>query len=126
MPASVFEYAIIRVVPNIERGECLNSGVVVFARQHRFLEARIQLNEARLRSLAADIDIEPLRTQLEHIPIICAGGKLAGPIGALPAPERFRWIVAPRSTIIQTSPVHCGLCEHPGDALEKLFERLVR
>jgi hypothetical protein len=126
VPASVFEYAIIRVVPNIERGECLNIGVVLFARQHRFLAARVHLNETRLRSLAADIDIEPLREQLEHIPIICAGGTQAGPIGALPAPERFRWIVAPRSTIIQTSPVHCGLCTHPSDALEKLFERLVR
>lgn len=126
MSGSVFEYAIIRVVPSIERGECLNTGVVLFARQHRFLSARVLLNEQRLRSLAADIDIEPLREQLEHIPLICTGGANAGPIGLLPAPERFRWIVAPRSTIIQSSAVHCGLCDNPADELEKLFERLVR
>lgn len=123
---NVFEYAILRVVPRVERGEFINVGVVVLCRQRRFLEARIALDEARLCAFAPDVDLVTLRDQLEHIPLVCAGGTAAGPIGALPVYERFRWLTAPRSTIVQVSPVHAGLCEDPRIALENLMTRMVR
>jgi Protein of unknown function (DUF3037) len=122
---SAFEYAVLRVVPNIERGECINAGVVLLCRQRRFLAAHIQLNVPRLLALDAQLDLEPLQQQLATIPLICAGGKSAGPIGELPGYERFRWLVAPRSTILQASAVHCGLCIDPAAELESLFQRLV-
>lgn len=122
---SVFEYTIIRVVPRVERGECLNVGVVLFCRGQRFLAARIHLDAARLRAFAPTIDIDALREQLDHLQTVCVGGVAAGPIGELPQPERFRWIAAPRSTIIQMSATHTGLCADPEAALERLAERLV-
>lgn len=126
MPArSAFEYAVIRVVPRVERGECINVGVVLFCRQARFLQARVALNEARLRAFAPDLDLAAVREQLDQIPLICAGGPASGPIGALPQPERFRWLVAPRSTIVQPSPVHCGLCDNPEAALGRLMATMV-
>ncbi len=126
MPApSVFEYALIRIVPRVERGEAINAGVVLLCRQQRFLAARLQLDVARVLALAPDLDLEVLGEQLAHIPIICAGGAAAGPIGALPEYERFRWLTAPRSTIIQPSPVHTGLCTDPTDALARIFARAV-
>ena len=126
MPArSAYEYALIRAVPRVERGEYVNVGVVLFCRERRFLAARIALDEARLCALAPGLDLEALREQLGHIPIICAGGRPAGPIGDLPAHERFRWLTAPRSAIIQPSAVHVGLCAEPGAALERLFDQLV-
>ncbi len=126
MPArSVFEYAIIRVVPSIERGECINAGVVLLARQHRFLAARVRLDEARLRAIAPAADAGPIRELLDHIPLVCAGGAAAGPIGELPAHERFRWVTAPRSTVIQTSAVHSGLCDDPAAVLGRLYDQLV-
>lgn len=126
MPArSAFEYAAIRVVPRVERGEFLNVGAVLLCRQRRFLGARIALDEARLLALAPQIDLHAIAAQLEHIPIICAGGAAAGPIGELPPYERFRWLVAPRSTVIQPAPVHVGLCDDPAAALERIFGQLV-
>jgi hypothetical protein len=126
MPApSAFEYAAIRVVPRVERGEFLNVGAVLLCRQRRFLDARVALDEARLRLLAPGLDLDALAAQLGHIPIICRGGAPAGPIGELPLYERFRWLVAPRSTVIQTSPVHPGLCDDPALALERIFGLLV-
>ncbi len=126
MPAtSVFEYALMRVVPRIERGEYLNAGVVLLCRQHGFLEARLRLDPGRLRVLDPTLDLELLEAQLAHIPVICAGGAAAGPIGALPHYERFRWLTAPRSTIIQPSPVHTGLCADPRATLERIFARSV-
>lgn len=122
---SVCEYAVIRVVPRVERGECMNVGVLLLCRQRRFLEARIRLDPERLRAFAPDLDLEPLSEQLRHIPVVCAGGAAAGPLGELPIYERFRWLAAPRSTIIQPSPVHCGLFDNPAAALERLFERMV-
>lgn len=122
---SAFEYAAIRVVPRVERGEFLNVGAVLLCRQRRFLDARVELDEARLRFLAPDIDLDTLAAQLGHIPLICRGGGPAGPIGELPLYERFRWLVAPRSAVIQTSPVHVGLCEDPALALERVFRQLV-
>lgn len=127
MPArSSFDYAIVRVVPRVERGECLNAGIILFCLTHRFLEARVELDEKRLLALWPDVDVDLVRGHLEAIPRICAGGKPAGPIGQLPQKERWHWLVAPRSTIIQTAPVHSGLCEDPKRALEHLMDTMVR
>jgi Protein of unknown function (DUF3037) len=123
---SSFDYAIVRVVPRVERGECINAGVILFCLTKRFLAAKVELDERRLLALAPDVDLELVRGHLEAIPRICAGGRAAGPIGQLPQKERWHWLVAPRSTIIQTSPVHSGLCEDPGQALEHLMDRMVR
>ena len=126
MPApSSFEYAIVRVVPDVERGERLNAGVIVHSRSLDFLEARVVLDEARLLALAPSADLALVRRHLEAIPRVCAGGPDAGPIGALPRFERWHWLVAPRSGILQTSPAHAGLCEAPEVVLERLFDRLV-
>lgn len=127
MPArSSFDYAVIRVVPRVEREEFINAGVLLYCLSQRFLEARIELNRERLRALAPDIDLGMVEEHLASVPLICAGGPAAGPLGALSQKERFHWLVAPRSTIIQASPVHSGLCERPDEALEKLLDRMVR
>ena len=123
---TVFEYAIVRIVPRVERGEFMNAGVVLFCRTRRFLGARIALDTARLAALAPDLDVAPIQEQLNHIPLVCEGGAAAGPIGLLPQPERFRWLVAPRSTIVQPSPVHTGLCDDPQAALDRLLATMVR
>lgn len=127
MPArSSFDYAIVRVVPRVERGEFVNAGVILFCRTRRFLAAQIALDCTRLATLALWIDCAEVAAQLELIPRICAGGAGSGPIGALPQADRFHWLVAPRSTIIQTSPVHVGLCESPQAALDDLLAQFVR
>jgi Protein of unknown function (DUF3037) len=120
-----FDYAIIRVVPRVEREEFINAGVILYCLKHRFLDARVALDEQRLLALAPDADVELLRSHLESIPRLCAGGKAAGPIGQLPQKERFHWLVAPRSTMIQTGPVHSGLCEEPAKSIEHLMQRMV-
>lgn len=120
-----FEYAVVRVVPRVERGECFNAGVVVWCRSLMWLGARVALDHARLVALAPDADVPMIAAHLESIEKIAAGGAQAGPIGSLEAPERFRWLVAPRSTTIQVSDVHEGLCEDPAQALAHLFETLV-
>jgi hypothetical protein len=125
MPASAFEYALIRVVPRVERGEFVNVGALLLCRQRRFLQARLRLNRALLSALAPGLDLEAVAEQLALIPLVCAGGRGAGPIGALPLYERFRWLTAPRSTVIQPSPVHVGLCDDPGEALERVFRQMV-
>ena len=125
MPASAFQYAIVHVVPRVERGECVNAGVVLFCRPRRFLAARIELDEARLRALAPDVDVAAVRGHLDAIERIAAGDPAAGPIAALPASERFHWLVAPSSTIIQPSPVHTGLSDDPAGELDHLVARLV-
>ncbi len=122
---SPFDYAIIRVVPLIERGECMNAGVILYCRSRRFLAAHIQLDHARLHALAPECDAADIQAHLDAILLICRGGRTTGPIGALPQPDRWHWLVAPRSTIIQPSPVHSGLCEDPAVALERLFERMI-
>lgn len=127
MPArNPFEYAIIRIVPRVERGECINVGVVLFCRTRRFLDARIDIDPDRLTAFAPGLDLLPIQDQLDHVPLVCKGGKLAGPIGLLPQQERFRWLVAPRSTIIQPSPVHCGICDDPAQVLDRLLATMVR
>ena len=120
-----YDYAVIRVVPRVERQEFVNAGVILWCREQDFLAARIELDEARLRMLDASVDLEAVRRHLASISIICAGGADAGPIGKLPKRERFDWLVAPRSTILQISPVHSGLCESPAATFEELFQRLV-
>jgi Protein of unknown function (DUF3037) len=99
--------------------------VIVLCRQRRFLDASIQLPLERLRVFDVQLDLEALAQQLHAIPIVCAGGRNAGAIGELPVQERFRWLIAPRSTILQASPVHCGLCVDPAQELIALFQRLV-
>jgi len=127
MPARVsFDYAVVRVVPRVERGELLNAGVIVFCLAQDFLRARVEVNEPRLRALWPEIDLELVRQHLEAIPKICAGSPDAGPIGRLSLRERFHWLVAPRSTMIQVSPVHVGLCDEPERALDDLFCQTVR
>ena len=124
-PDSEFQYALLRVVPRIERGEQINAGVVLFARRAGFLEARVRLDEQRLAAVAPDVEAAPLARQLEAIARVAAGEPDAGPIAQLPPSERFAWIVAPSSTAIQPSPVHMGLCDDPAGKLERLFEELV-
>ncbi len=125
MPNS-FDYAVVRVVPRVDREEFLNAGVLLYCLGRGFLGAAVELDEARLRALAPDVDVGLVRSHLEALPLICAGGAGAGPIGLLPQKERWHWLVAPRSTILQTSPVHSGLCEDPAAALEQLMDRMVR
>ncbi len=127
MPArSSFDYVVVRVVPRVERGEFINAGAILFCRTRRFLDARIELDTRRLAALFPGIDPGMLQASLEIIPRVCTGGKGTGPIGQLPQAERFHWLVAPRSGVIQTSPVHSGLCTDPRTALEHLVETLVR
>lgn len=121
-----YDYAIVRVVPKVEREEFINVGVIVSCGSRRFLEARIELDEARLFAIAPNFDLAMLTQHLAAIPIICAGGKPAGAIGQLPHRERFHWLVAPRSTVIQTSKVHAGLCEDLTAVLEHLLDKMVR
>ena len=122
MPApSSFDYAVVRVVPRVERGEFINAGVIVYCLEKRFLGARVHLDEVRLKALWPDADVALIRRHLEAIPKICAGDASAGPIAKLSLRERFHWLVAPRSTIIQISPVHSGICEEPQAVLDELM-----
>ncbi|HEX3763057.1 MAG TPA: DUF3037 domain-containing protein [Kofleriaceae bacterium] len=124
MPSS-FDYALIRVVPRVERGELINAGAIVSCPTQRYLAARIALDAARLAALWPAVDLADVEAALALIPLIAAGDPRGGPIAALPRGERFHWLVAPRSAVIQTSPVHTGLCDDPGGALDQLIERLV-
>jgi hypothetical protein len=127
MPRHRFDYAIIRVVPRVERGELINAGVILYCRSLDFLAARVQLDRARLTALfpLAPADLDAVETALGLFPRICAGDPDAGVIAGLPQAERFHWLVAPRSTVTQTSPVHSGLCEDPAQALEDLLQKMV-
>jgi hypothetical protein len=120
-----FQYAIVRVVPRVERGECMNVGVVFFCRPRRYLGARTALDEARLAAFAPGLDVAEVRSHLEAMTRIAAGDADAGPVARLDQSGRFNWLVAPSSTIIQTSPVHTGLCEDPDETLGRLMEKLV-
>jgi Protein of unknown function (DUF3037) len=121
-----YDYAIVRVVPKVEREEFINVGVIVSCPARAFLEARIELDEKRLMALDSTLDVESLRAHLATIPAICAGGEQAGPIGQLSQRERFHWLIAPRSTIIQTSPAHAGCSKNPSAVLEHLLDTMVR
>jgi hypothetical protein len=118
-----FDYAVLRLVPRVEREEFINAGVILFCLEQKFLGARVRIDETRLKALWPEIDVELARRHLEAFPKICAGDPAAGPIARLTARERFHWLVAPRSTLVQVSPVHSGMCENPEFALAQLFER---
>ena len=118
----VFEYALIRAVPRVERGETINVGVIVYAQAYRYLCARIELDERRLLAVDPAVDLDAVRTALSAFEKACTEGPLAGrPLG-----ERFRWLTAPRSTIVQPGPVHGGLTADPAAELDHLFDTLVR
>ena len=126
MPAAnPFSYAVLRLVPRVERGERVNVGVVVFSRPLDYLEARTGVDASRARALWPDLDLEAVRAHLGAIERIAAGLPTAGPIARLDTTARFHWLVAPSSTIIQPSVVHTGLCGAPGDEIERLFRELV-
>ena len=122
---SPFEYALLRVVPRVERGEFVNAGVVLYCQEKRFLEAAIDLDPERLRLLDPRLDPEAVRAHLEAAHRVCAGGPGSGPIGLLPPVQRFGWLVAPRSTVVQPGPVHTGLAEDPREALDHLLKTMV-
>jgi len=122
---SPFQYAILRVVPRVERGECLNAGVVVFARTRDFLGMRVALDADRLRALDPGTDPGPVAAQLDGRARIAAGDPDAGPIARMPVHQRFHWLVAPSSTVVQPSAVHTGLCDDPEETLDRLFRSLV-
>lgn len=121
-----YDYAIVRVVPRVERQEFVNIGVIVSCPAKNFLAARIELDEARLQAFDPTLDIDAIRRHANSIVLICAGGPDAGPIGKLTQRERFHWLVAPRSTIIQMSPAHSGQCDEPDKVLEHLLGKMVR
>jgi hypothetical protein len=121
-----YDYAIVRVVPRVERGEFVNAGIILSCDVERILQASIELDESALLAIDAHVDLELVRSALAAIPTICAGGEGAGDIGKMTARERFHWLVAPRSTIVQTSPVHTGQCADPDAALEHLMKTMVR
>ena len=127
MPArAAFDYALIRVVPRVEREEFLNVGAVVFCATQRFLAARVDLDRPRLQALGGPLDLDLIERHLNAIPAICAGESSAGPMALLPLSERFHWVVSPRSTVVQLSPVHSGLTEDPAAALDRLMSTMVR
>lgn len=123
---SSFEYAVIRVVPRVERGEFINVGVVLYCRARSFLDVRTALDETRLRALAPTTKGTEIQPYLEAFERICRGDADAGPIGALTQRERFHWLISPRSTVIQTSPAHAGMCADPAAMLEHLMATVVR
>ena len=124
-PRNAFQYAIVRLLPRVERGECLNVGVVLLCRPRRYLAARIALDEGRLAAFAPDLDPATIRPHLAAIERIAAGDPEAGPIARLGQAERFHWLVSPSSTIIQASEVHSGLCDDPAAELDHLVATLV-
>lgn len=124
--ADPFDYAVLRVVPRVERGERINVGVVLFCRARGFLDARLELDERRLLALWPDLDLEAVRGHLDFIRRVCAGDPACGYVAGLPQVERFGWVVSPVSTIVQPSRVHAGLGADPAAALDRLLAALVR
>ncbi|WP_247233459.1 DUF3037 domain-containing protein [Telluribacter sp. SYSU D00476] len=122
----LFEYAVIRVVPRVEREEFMNVGVILYCSSQGFLQTRYELNEQRLRAFSPEIDLPELKERLRAFERICAGRREGGPIGQLPIAGRFRWLTAARSTIVQTSAVHPGLCDSAPDTLDRLYSQLVQ
>ena len=129
MPPDPFEYAVLRVVPRVERGEGVNVGVVVFCRTRSYLDVKIELGSRQqqaLEALAPDLDFDAVRSHLDELARVVAGDPDGGPMARLDAPERFRWVTSPSSTMIQPSEAHGGITESPEASLQDLFERLVR
>ncbi len=125
-PTVWYSYAVVRVVPRVERGECVNVGVILFAREARYLAARVELDAARVRALAPEADLALIERHLATFVAIAEGRPEGGPVAALPPAERFHWLTAPRSTVIQTSPVHGGATSDPAATLEELLDAFVR
>ncbi len=126
MPANAsFDYALLRVVPRVERQEFINAGVVVYCPEKRYLDARIRLDLERLKALWPQVDTGLVEQHLEAVPRICAGDPAAGPIAQLSQRERFHWLTAPRSTIIQPSPVHTGVCDSTEGVLDRLEKQFL-
>lgn len=121
-----YDYATIRLVPQVEREEFINVGVILFCKEKAFCRAAIELDEERTRLLFPAVELPAVRSYLDAIPRICEGGEAAGPLGALPVRERFLMLVAPRSTMVQPSPVHTGLTDDPAATLERLMDQMVR
>ena len=124
--ADPFVYALIKVVPRVERGECVNIGVVLFCRPRRVLDGRFELDSARLRALAPDLDLELVERQVAVIRDVLAGEDGAGAMARLPQAERFGWLVSPASTVVQPGPVHAGVTSDPAATLDRLFATLVQ
>ncbi|MEV7615128.1 DUF3037 domain-containing protein [Streptomyces sp. NPDC089799] len=122
----VFEYALVRVVPRMERGECFNAGVIVYCRAHGFVAARTHLDEAKLLALDPAADVTGVRAALRAVEGVCAGGEQAGQAAGDDPGRRFRWLIAPRSTVVQPGPVHTGLTADPAAEVERLLDLLVR
>jgi DUF3037 family protein len=121
----LFEYAVIRIVPRVEREEFLNTGVILYCAKERFLQTRYTLNEERLMAMCGGVDIEEVKVHLQAFDLIARGDAAGGPIAKLDLASRFRWLTATRSTVVQTSKVHPGLCTDPAQTLEKLYRQLV-
>jgi DUF3037 family protein len=123
--SKLFEYALLRVVPRVERGEFINGGVLLHCSEANFLDARVYLDHGRLSALDSELDHASVLAHLEAVRLVCTGGDRAGPIGLLPTSQRFGWLVAPRSTVVQPSPVHTGFAADPEEALEHLLRTMV-
>jgi hypothetical protein len=123
---AVFEYALLRVIPRLERGECVNAGVIVYSQERAFLASRSALDEERLRAVDPQVDVAGVRRALEAVEVMCRGGVEAGLAGRERQGQRFRWLTAPRSTIVQPGPIHGGLTLDPAVEVERLLDRLVR
>ena len=121
----LFEYAVIRIVPRVEREEFINTGVVLYCAKQKFLQMQFVLNSARITALSTELSIEDIREYLCAFQRICKGEKAGGEIAKLPIAERFRWLTATRSTVVQTSKVHPGFCDDAGEMLERLYSQLV-
>lgn len=121
----VFQYTLLRVVPSLARGEAMNVGVAVHSRRHRFLDVRVAVDRPRLAALDPDLDLDALEAHLDGIRRVASGDPAAGAVAALDRSDRFGWIAAPSSTIVQPSPVHTGTCGDPAETLDRLFSTLV-
>lgn len=121
----MFEYAVIRIVPHVEREEFINAGVILLCAKKKFLRTRVLLREDKIKALCETTDLTELKEHVASFERISKGGDDSGPIGKLPIAERFRWLTATRSTVLQTSKVHPGLCTDPDEMLERLFNQLV-
>ncbi|HSI90393.1 MAG TPA: DUF3037 domain-containing protein [Adhaeribacter sp.] len=121
----LFEYAVLRVMPRVEREEFINVGVILYCASQGFLQTVFHINETKLQTFSSELDLQEIQERLQAFERICQGGKEGGTIGQLPIASRFRWLTATRSTVVQTSKVHPGLCKEPKAKLEKLFAELV-
>ncbi len=121
----LFEYAVIRIMPRVERGEFINVGVILYCVSVKYIKLKYEVRSEKIKTLCSDCDIVEIQSFLDIFQRICEGDKTAGPIADLPPAERFRWLTATRSTVVQTSQVHPGLCNDPEEMLNDLFKKLV-